>query len=82
MTMLSYADARDTLARYVRDAVPLFADRFSRWPGEEYAYEIIKILEKEIPYYESLCPEYFDDAIVSKLWQIHAILKARICGGE
>lgn len=81
MTMLSYGEAQDTLLRYVHDAGVLFADRFSRWPVQGQAYEIVKILEARIPYYEQY-EQYEQATIACKLHRIHAILKARICKGD
>lgn len=42
-----YNEAFEIMANYANEALPLFADRWSRWPDERAANHIIGILEKK-----------------------------------
>ena len=66
-----YNEAFEILANYASEALPYFADRWSRWPDERAAGHILRILEKKRDLYAS----YPD--VVAKIVSVAAELMIR-----
>jgi hypothetical protein len=68
-----YADAFETLRDFVPDALVLFADKWSRWPDERGAGEIVRLINRNILTFERL--RMLD--VVNKLKAVRAAILKR-----
>jgi hypothetical protein len=56
-----YGEAWEILQVYAPDALPLFVNRWQRWPDERAAREIIRVIDRNIPGFQRLdIPEAVD----------------------
>lgn len=57
MRVHSYNDTFETISRYANDSLHLFADRWSRFPGEQVSQQLIATLEQKKTFWTGRTPD-------------------------
>ncbi len=55
--IIGYGDTFDVISRYANDSLPLFADRWERFPSYQVSEQLIAILEPKKVWWKDHKPE-------------------------
>lgn len=60
MERMSHTQVREIIATTIQDYVPLFADRWERFPDEKTSFFLIKKLQAELPFWRKHNTDHAD----------------------